>query len=113
MIVAPLTSPSAGSLRDVLLRHGWEVERAREAAAGIEPAAFHCQPLAPATLESLVVTAGRLGLEVITGEDWALLAGAHSRLTALARPWTVPPELAEFALALGEALHRVTPLDPA
>lgn len=111
MIVAPLTSPSASRLRDVLLGHGWEEERARETAAGIEAAAFHCQSLDAATLQSLVVSAGKLGLEVVTGGDWALLSGAHSRLTALARPWTVPPELTEFATALGEALHRVTPLD--
>ena len=112
MIVTPLARPSAGGYRDLLQSRGWEEERAREAAAGMEAAAFHCQSLEAATLEALVLAAGRLGLEVITGDDWALVAGAHSRLTALARPWTLPPELVEFALALGEALHRVPSLDP-
>jgi hypothetical protein len=110
--VTPLPRPSAHGFRDLLQTHGWEAERAREAAAGMEAAAFHCHSLDPATLESLVLVAGRLGLEVITGDDWALVAGAHSRLTALARPWTLPPELVDFAMALGGALHQVTPLDP-
>ncbi|MCL4866401.1 MAG: hypothetical protein KJZ47_10930 [Gemmatimonadales bacterium] len=106
MIVAPLAdSRSARSLCEVLLAHGWDDERARETATGMEAAAFHGQQLSPEVLQSLVVTAGRLGLEVITGEDWALLSGARSRLTALARPWSVPPELSAFSLALAEALR--------
>lgn len=71
----------------------------------MESAAFHSQGLAPEVLQELVVTAGRMGLEIITGNDWALLSGARSRLTALARPWTVPPALGEFALALAAALR--------
>ena len=106
MIVAPLAgSRSAQNLCDILLAHGWDDERARETATGMEAAAFHGQHLPVAVLQSLVVTAGRLGLEVITGDDWALLSGARSRLTALARPWSVPPELSEFSLALAEALR--------
>ena len=31
------------------------------------------------------------GLEVLTGDDWAMLAGSRSRLSALARPWTRAP----------------------
>jgi hypothetical protein len=71
----------------------------------MESAAVHAAALSAEVLQSLVVAAGRLGIEIITGEDWALLAGARSRLTALARPWTVPPVLAEFALALAAALR--------
>ncbi|MBW8772370.1 MAG: dihydropteroate synthase [Gemmatimonadetes bacterium] len=45
-----------------------------------------------------------MGLDLLTGEDWALLAGTAARLSALARPWTVPPELSELATAVGLAL---------
>lgn len=47
---------------------------------------------------------GKLGLEVVTGDDWALIAGSRSRLSALARPWMVPPALASLAEALGRAM---------
>ena len=40
-----------------------------------------------------------LGLEVVTGDDWAVLAGSRSRLSAFARPWTVPEPLADAATA--------------
>ncbi len=107
MIVAPVAgSQSALPLRDLLRIHGWEEARAGETATGMVSAAFHGQALPPETLQALVVTAGRLGIEVVTGDDWALLSGARSRLTALARPWTVPPELSEFALALAQALRQ-------
>lgn len=107
MKVAPLAgSRSAPQLRAVLLSHGWEETRALETATGMEAAAFQGEGLAPEALQALVVTAGRLGLEVVTGDDWFLLSGARSRLTALARPWTVPPALSDFALALAEALRQ-------
>lgn len=106
MIVAPLADRrSDRSLYQVLRAHGWEDARASETATGMETAAFHGQQLPPEVLLSLVVTAGRLGLEIVTGEDWALLSGARSRLTALARPWSVPPELSGFSLALARALQ--------
>jgi len=99
-------SRSALTLRAVLLCHGWEETRALETATGMESAAFHGQGLGSEVLQASVVTAGRLGLEVVTGDDWFLLSGARSRLTALARPWTVPPALSELALALAEALRQ-------
>jgi dihydropteroate synthase len=55
-------------------------------------------------LEALVPFAGGLGLEVLTGDSWAILAGSRSRLSALARPWTVPESLAEVAVGIGLAL---------
>jgi dihydropteroate synthase len=41
---------------------------------------------------------------VLTGENWAILAGSRSRLSALARPWTVPEPLAQIAVGIGMAL---------
>jgi dihydropteroate synthase len=91
-------------VREALQSHGWEAGLAENAAGGIAPAAYHLTGLDQGALEALVPFAGNLGLEVLTGETWAVLAGTRSRLSVLARPWTVPPPLAELAAALGQAL---------
>jgi dihydropteroate synthase len=82
---------------------------AANATAGIHSTAFHLTGLDQGALEALVPFAGGLGLEVLTGDSWAILAGSRSRLSALARPWTVPPPLAEVAAGLGRAM----PAEPA
>ena len=104
MIVAPLGGRSEDAVRVALLSHGWEGDLARSTADGAESLAFHLEQLAPDTLEALVHTGGRLGLEVVTGEGWAVLAGARARLSALARPWTSPAPLVELASQLGHLL---------
>jgi len=58
---------------------------------------------------ALVQHSRHLGIDLVTGEDWALLAGSLSRLGALARPWTVPPELAAVAEAVGAVLAPPPP----
>lgn len=104
MIVAPLAGSPAAPLAGVLEAHGWQPEVAREAADGMCTSAFHCQAVPAEALEALVVTAGRLGLEVITGDDWALVSGARSRLAVFARPWSLPPALMDLATAIAAAL---------
>jgi dihydropteroate synthase len=108
--LVPLAGRPEDAVRDALLSHGWEGDLSRTTAAGLEPLAYHLTQLDAATLETLVATGGRLGLEVVTGEDWALLAGPRSRLAALARPWTAPESLVELAAALGHALPGDEPL---
>jgi dihydropteroate synthase len=102
--VVPLATHSSRALRETLLAHGWEVEPADAAASGGEPVALHLTGVDDATLEALVRYAGRLGLEVHTGDGWAVLAGARWRLGTFARPWTAPPELAELATQVGLAI---------
>lgn len=104
MIVTPLAGNPARPLAGVLEARGWPPERAHEAADGMSTSAFHCEAVSAEALESLVVTGGRLGLEVITGDDWALVSGARSRLAVFARPWSLPPALAELATAIAAAL---------
>ena len=100
-----LEAPLAGALRDALLSHGWEGALAASTATGMDQVALHLEGLDPASLEPLVVSAGRLGLELITGDNWAVLAGSRSRLSVFAsRPWTLPPELAAVALLVAQAL---------
>lgn len=104
MNVFPLAVHSPRVIEQVLRSHGWDAGRAADAAGGIHPAAFLLTGLDAATLEALVSYTGPLGLGVITGEDWAVLAGSASRIGALARPWTVPPALAEIAVQVGTAM---------
>jgi dihydropteroate synthase len=106
--VTPLALHSSRGVRDALRGQGWADEAARAAAGGIHPLAVQLTGLDQETLEALVRAAGTLGLEVVTGADWALLSGSRSRLSAFARPWTVPEVLAEAAVQVGLAL----PPDP-
>jgi dihydropteroate synthase len=107
--VTPLALHSSGAVRGALRSHGWEDGLARASATGIHPLAFHLTGLDRDALEALVRFGGGLGLEVVTGEDWAVLAGSRSRLSAFARPWTAPEPLADVALRIGLAM----PAEPA
>jgi dihydropteroate synthase len=108
--VTPLALHSTRAVRDALRSHGWEEALADTAALGLHPTAFHLTGLDQGALEALVPFAGGLGLEVLTGDSWAILAGSRSRLSALARPWTVPESLAELAAGIGLALPAEAPL---
>jgi len=79
------------------------------AAEGSHTSAFHLTGLDQGALEALVPFAGGLGLEVLTGDSWAILAGSRSRLSALARPWTVPESLTQIAVGIGMALPPAAP----
>jgi dihydropteroate synthase len=99
--VTPLALHSPRAVRDTLRAHGWEEGLAAAAAGGIHPIAFHLTGLDQGALEALVRIAGTLGLEVLTGNDWAVLAGSRSRLSAFARPWLVPETLSSLAMEIG------------
>ncbi len=101
MNVTPLALHSPRAVRDTLRAHGWEEGLAAAAAGGIHPLAFHLTGLDQGALEALVRVAGTLGLEVLTGDGWAVLAGSRSRLSALARPWLVPETLSQLAMEIG------------
>jgi hypothetical protein len=107
--VTPLALHSPRAVRDALRSHGWEESLADTAADGIHAAAFHLTGLDQGALEALVFFAGSLGLEVLTGDSWAILAGSRSRLSALARPWTVPEALTQVAVGVGMALPPQLP----
>jgi dihydropteroate synthase len=107
--VTPLAVHSPRAVRDALRSHGWEDGLADSAAVGSHAAAFHLTGLDQGAIEALVPIARNLGLEVLTGDSWAILSGSRSRLSALARPWSVPQSLAELAEGIGLAM----PAEPA
>jgi dihydropteroate synthase len=94
---------------EALRQRGIDEVRADAAAGGMTAAAIELSGLDEATLLALVHHAGTLGIEVITGADWAVLGGTSARLGALARPWVVPPPLAEIATQVGLLLLPEAP----
>jgi dihydropteroate synthase len=106
--VAPLAVHSPRAVRDALRSHGWDEGQAEIAGLGIAATAFHVTGLDQGAIEALVPFAGGLGLEVVTGDSWAIVAGSRSRLSVLARPWSVPPPLRELA----QGISLVLPAEP-
>jgi len=94
---------------EFLRGRGWDVDRAESAADGLGPVVLVVSGLDAPVLEALQKWNLKMGLDLLTGEDWVLLAGSASRLSALARPWTIPPELSELATAVGLALPAGPP----
>jgi dihydropteroate synthase len=107
--VTPLALQSPRAVRDVLRAAGWEDGLAATAAAGAHPLALRLTGMDQDALEALVHFAGTLGLDVLTGEDWAIVSGSRSRLGALARPWQVPEALVEAATLVGQAMPGEPP----
>lgn len=110
MNVTPLALHSARAVRDALRCHGWDEALATTAATSLHTLAFHLTDLDQDALQALVPFAGGLGLEVLTGDSWAILSGSLSRLSALARPWTVPASLTRVAASIGEAMPAEPPV---
>jgi len=108
--VTPLAPPSPAVVRGALRAGGFDEAKADAAAQGTEAAALLLSGLSPAMQELLVAYAGgKLGLDVLTTADGALISGSRARLQALARPWGGPPELAEVAYQVGMALPTELP----
>lgn len=101
MIARGLPSHSPRAVVEALRARGMDEARADAAARGMAALAIELSGLDASTILVLVHYAGQLGVEVVTGEDWAIVGGSEARLGALARPWTVPPPLAELATAVG------------
>jgi dihydropteroate synthase len=83
-------------VRDELVRRGFDPARADTVARGLEPVGLVIDPMPPEDREKLAVAAGEQGVDILTGEDWAIMAGGAARLAGLARPGShaVPQDVA-------------------
>lgn len=110
MKVTPLAVHSPRAVIETLERHGWEPGKAALAAAACDPVVLHLEGLDGVGVEALLHQATRLGIDLVSGDDWVIMAGMRSRFSAFGRPWQLPPELAEPAFAIGAALPEEPPL---
>jgi dihydropteroate synthase len=101
VIARALGTHSPRAVRDVLRARGWDEVKSDAAAGGWRGTAVELDGLDSSTILALVLYGGDLGLDVITGDDWALVGGSAARLSSLARPWIVPSELSAVAEAVG------------
>jgi hypothetical protein len=104
VIGQPLAGREPFAVQSALLSHGWEGASSATAQAGLEPWGHHFTGLLPEQVEGLLRSVPRFGLDLLTGGDWAIVWGTRSRLSAFARSWNLPPELAELAIAIGTGL---------
>jgi dihydropteroate synthase len=121
-----LAAHTPEAVRAALAARGWEAQAAGLAATGVRPLVVLLDELSDAEREALVHWGARAGADVLTGDGWALVSAAASRLAPLARPDRVPPgleglgpELARFLAAWSEPPRAwrlaggVVPLDQA
>lgn len=103
------------AVRAALAARGWESRAAWFAATGLQPFVLLLEEITAAERETLVRWGAKAGTNVLTGDGWALVGGAASRLAPLARPDRVPagldrlgPELGRLLAALAEPPRRWT-----
>lgn len=109
MIVVPLSDRAPGAVRDALLSLGWEGDLASLTGSGLATSAYLVRDLSNEVIEAMVPLAPRLGLELVTGDGWLILAGGRARLGAFARPWVQPPAVQALAEAIGLTMPAESP----
>jgi len=102
--VTALAAHTPEAVRAALAARGWEGQPAWFAATGIQPLVVLLEEITEDEREALVHWGAKAGTDVLTGEGWALVAGAASRLAPLARYDRAPPALARLAPDLGRVL---------
>ena len=93
MNITRLAAHTPEAMRAALAARGWDPERSRLAAAGLQLLVLILDGVPAPEREALVRWGARTGADVLTGEGWALVAAAASRLAPLARPDRAPPGL--------------------
>ena len=101
-LAAHTSQPEA--VRAALAARGWEAQPAWFAATGIQALVVLIETITEAEREALVHWGAKSGADVLTGDGWALIAAAASRLAPLARYDRAPPALARLAPELGRFL---------
>jgi dihydropteroate synthase len=102
--VTALAAHTPEAVRAALAARGWEGQPAWFAATGIQQLVVLIDDITEDEREALVHWGTKSGADVLTGEGWALVAGAASRIAPLARYDRAPQELARLAPPLGRVL---------
>jgi len=104
MKVTAVAAHTPEAVRAALAARGWEAQPAWFAAIGIQPFIVLIEDITEVEREALVHWGTKSGADVLTGEGWALVAGAASRIAPLARSDRAPAELGRLAPELGRLL---------
>ena len=104
MKVTALAAQTPEAVRAALAARGWETQPAWFAAVGMQSLVVLIEDITEPEREALVHWGAKSGTDVLTGNGWALVAGAASRIAPLARYDRAPAELARLAPALGRLL---------
>jgi dihydropteroate synthase len=104
--VTRLAAHSPAAVHAALAARGWDADRSRGAASGLHALVVVLDGVDEAEREALVRWSLRAGADVLTGEGWALVAAAASRLAPLARPDRAPPGLESLVPAFADFLAR-------
>jgi dihydropteroate synthase len=99
-----LAAHTPEAVRAALAARGWDAQPAWFAANGIQPLIVLLEEISEPERESLVRWSAKAGADVLTGDGWALVGAAASRLAPLARPDRLPPGLEGLAPELGRFL---------
>lgn len=104
MKVTALAAHAPEAVRAALAARGWESQPAWFTATGVRRLVVLLDELTEPEREALVHWSTRSGADLVSGEGWALVATAASRLAPLARPERVPEALAPLAPAFAAFL---------
>ncbi|MCH7476217.1 MAG: hypothetical protein IIA27_16320, partial [Gemmatimonadetes bacterium] len=88
------------------MRRGLDPARADAVARGLAPVALLFEPVSCGDRDTLALAARSQGLDCITGDGWAMIAGSASALAGLVRPGfsKLQPQVAE---SVGQLLQAV------
>src|SRR5712692_5929557 len=102
-----LAAHSPEAVRAALAARGWDAQPAWFAATGIQSLVVLLDNITEPEREALVRWGIKAGADVLTGDGWALVSAAASRLAPLARPDRSPAGLEGWA---AEEIARVVPV---
>ena len=85
MRATALAAHTPEAVRAALAARGWEADQATFAATGIQPLVVLFEDITETEREALVRWGARGGADILTGDGWALIAAAASRLAPLGR----------------------------
>ncbi len=104
MKLTALAAHTPEAVRAALAARGWDAQPAWFAACGVQSLVVLLEDIAESEREALVRWSAKAGADVLTGDGWALVSAAASRLAPLARPDRLPPGLEAVAPELGRFL---------